>query len=237
MPTIYTAIFGAYDDLKPPSIISKGWKYICFTDQDLKSDVWEIRKVPVMGCGPEKTARYYKIMFYKHIEDDFSIWVDGTFIINCNLNTWKKKFKKPFTTIKHPFDDCAYKEVESCLRMGKGDARIVRDQIACYHKLGLPKNNGLISSGILMREKTPEVKDFCRKWWNQVNMFSSRDQIAFAMVDFRLPGVHKSIEWNYVERTEFFHIPHLHKSHRQQQIEKYGKLKSVETRTDRTMAS
>jgi hypothetical protein len=29
---VYTFIFGDYDDLKSPTIMTPGWDYICFTD-------------------------------------------------------------------------------------------------------------------------------------------------------------------------------------------------------------
>lgn len=232
MKTIYTAIFGNYDDLKDPFVITPGWRYICFTDQDLKSDVWEIRKVPVMECGPAKTARFYKIMFHKHIETEFSIWVDGTFIVNCNLDSWWwSRFIGPFTTIKHPFDNCIYKEATACMRMTKADPKVLKNQIQCYSKLGVPKNNGLIASGVLMRQKIDLVENFCKLWWRQVESFSPRDQVAFGFVNHRMPGSHHSIIWDYTKEEEFIHIPHLTKKWRSgrynQILRKYGKAYSV----------
>lgn len=232
--TCYTAIFGAYDELKEPIVITPGWSYVCFTDQDFVSNVWEVIKAPVMECGPQKTARFYKIMFHEHISDRFSIWVDGTFIINCDLNEWWKKFSPPFTTIKHPFDKCVYKEIQSCQRGGKGNYSQLEGQRKLYRCLGVPKNNGLIASGILMREKTPEVIEFCKKWWKNLYMWSARDQISFALTQFKMPNAHVSIDWNYTTQDEFIHIPHLNKKWREgklnQVIQKYGTTKSNQRR-------
>jgi hypothetical protein len=221
--TVYTAIIGRYDDLKEPFVITPGWKYICFTDQNLKSDVWEIRKVEVDDeLGPAKTARYYKIMFHKHIQDEFSMWVDATFFINCNLDEWWKQFLPPFTTIFHPFDRCVYKEIASCLRGGKGDPVTLRNQHRAYQKIGLKPETGLIASGILMRQRRPETIQFCNHWWKQVEMWTERDQIAFAFTDFKMPERHQSIRWDYTQQKEFIHIPHLHKTWR------FGKLNEVQ---------
>lgn len=229
MKTIYTAIIGNYDDLKEPFVVTPGWRYICFTDQDLKSDVWEIVKVPVMECGAVKTARYYKIMFHKHIETEFSIWVDATFIINCDLNEWWTRFTAPFTTVKHPFDDCIYVDGRACLK-NLSIAEVLKNQLECYRKLGVPKNNGLIASGILMRQRTISVLEFCKAWWREVESFSPRDQVAFGKVNHRLPGRHVSIQWDYTREEEFIHIPHLHKKWRIGKIneimKKYGKTES-----------
>lgn len=229
MKTCYTAIFGPYDDIKEPAIITKGWKYICFTDQELKSDVWEIRKVPVMECGPAKTARYYKIMFHKHIETEFSLWIDGTFIINTNLNRWWKRFCAPFTAVKHPYDSCIYKDAQSCIDAGKGDRNIIERQVTLYKSTGIPKNNGLIASGVLMRQKTPKVNQFCKIWWQQVERWSTRDQIAWGYPNFQYPGLVNIIEWNYQREREFWHVPHLYRKYRtvpsQRQLTEYASNK------------
>jgi len=220
MKTIYTAIFSDYDDLKEPMFVTPGWKYVCFTDQDLKSDVWEVRKVPVMPCGSVKTARHYKINFHKHIEAEFSMWIDATFVINTNLNRWWRQFREPFTTIDHPFDDCIYKEAVSCLEIQRGEPDLIRKQITDYHADGLPENFGLISSGILMRQRAPEVIEFCEQWWRQVEKYSSRDQIAFTYTYWNNPIVRHSFKWNYTQQREFIHIPHKGKPWRDAKLRK-----------------
>ncbi len=41
---IYTAIIGGYDELVEPDYKPEGWDFVCFTDRELESDIWEIRK-------------------------------------------------------------------------------------------------------------------------------------------------------------------------------------------------
>ncbi len=222
--TVYTSIFGDYDELKQPFVVTPGWSYICFTDQDLdlpENNVWEIRKVPVMEIGAQKTARYYKINFHKVIDDTFVLYVDATFFINVDLNEWWERFQPPFTTIYHPFDDCIYKESRSCLSAGKGDPIKIKQQVELYSHLGIKKNSGLIASGILMRENTMQVKRLCTTWWQQVEAWSSRDQIAFGYAQHKHPGVHHSIKWDYTKEKEFIHIPHKSKPWRS------GKLNQI----------
>lgn len=219
MKTCFTAIFGPYDDLKEPNVISKGWKYVCFTDQNLKSDVWEIRKAKVFDDDPIKTARFYKINFHKVIETEFSLWIDATFLINVNLNTWWRRFKPPFTTIKHPFDNCIYTDIESCLSGGKGKKNDLERQKAYYKAVGVQKNCGLIASGVLFRQLEPKTIQFCKTWWHQVHSWSSRDQVAFGFAQWKHPGVHQSIEWDYTTQKEFIHIPHLGKPSREKVLQ------------------
>jgi hypothetical protein len=214
LKTVYTAIFGNYDDLKEPLIITKGWKYVCFTDQDFKSDVWEVVKCPVMDCGHSKTARYYKIMYHKHIESEFSLWVDGTFIINTDLNKWWRRFKQPFTAVQHPFDNCVYVDAKACLDSGRGEKSLLERQVAFYKAIGVQKNKGLIASGVLMRQKCGVVNQFCNTWWEQVRRWSNRDQIAYGYANYKHPGIVNLTNWNYTNEDDFIHIPHIGKSWR-----------------------
>lgn len=226
MKTCYTAIFGQYDELKDPFIVSEGWRYICYTDQDFKSDIWEVRKVPVMACGDQKTARFYKINFHEAVEDTYSIWVDGTFFINVDLNQWWNQFIPPFTTVKHPFDNCVYKEISACQRGNKAPFSRLKAQKDNYLSQGVPYHGGLIASGILMRKKTPRVIEFCKLWWEEVLKYTGRDQIAFAFADYKIPRLHVPINWDYTTQDEFIHIPHLTKKWRSgrynEVIRKYG---------------
>ena len=231
MKTLYTAIFGNYDDLKEPLKDSyvKGWKLVCFTDQEIQSKHWQIVRMPVMNCGPAKTARYYKIMFHKHIQSEFSMWIDATFYINTNLNEfWLNNFDAPFTTMKHPYDDCIYTDIKSCIRGGKDTEAILHNQKCLYQKLGIPTNNGLIASGILMRQRTPETVKLSSLWWDQVRSHSSRDQIAFGYVNWKMPGIARFMPFNYTRDKQFIHLPHKHKPWREQKkieiLKEYGSV-------------
>lgn len=209
MKTVYTALFGNYEELKEPAIVSAGWRYICFTDQPLYSPVWEIINVPVMDCGAQRTARYYKLMFHKHIEETYSLWLDASFTIRCNLNTWwQQRFKSPITFSRHPLRTCVYREGHACIAQGRGEEPLIRKQLQKYYGR-VPESNGIITSGIMMRERTPEVMDLCERWWQELSENSSRDQIAFAFVSMGFP-VH-TFKFNYSECKEFAFTKHYHK--------------------------
>ena len=96
----YTAIFSDYEELKDPAIIPEGWRFVCYTDQPLKSDVWEIVQMNVIDT-PQRTARWVKIMGW--IDWQYSMWIDASFQININLNDWwALRFVSPFSAPKHP---------------------------------------------------------------------------------------------------------------------------------------
>lgn len=205
----YTAIFGPYEDLKEPTVITPGWRYICFTDQPLKSDVWEIVHKDVID-DPRRTARWFKIMGW--IDWKYSMWVDGSFHIKCDLNEWwGKRFTSPFSAAKHPLRSCIYREISYCIAVGRGEPNKLVEQDAEYKKLGVPQYNGIITSGILLRENTQECIDLCQAWWAELVKFSTRDQVAFAKAS--LGFTHHTYLWDYgtdAAKKDFEYIKHYH---------------------------
>ena len=54
---VYTAIIGGYDTLNEPRWKSDGVDFVCFTDRNIKSKTWEIRKVTPLYEDSTRTAR------------------------------------------------------------------------------------------------------------------------------------------------------------------------------------
>jgi hypothetical protein len=207
----YTAIFGDYDDLKEPLVVTPGWRYVCYTDQDLKSDVWEIIKSKSAWSSTE-IARSVKLREFEFVSDKYSIYIDGTFTISCDLNEfWDNHFVSPMTVINHPIRTNIYTEADICLRTNRGEG--VGIQIKQYMAEGMPVNCGVIQSGILLREKTDDVISFCRFWADQI-MRSTRDQIGFAYAEWKL-GVRwpRIIGFDYRTSKDFIFKTHKHRRH------------------------
>lgn len=206
----YTALFGDYEELKPVKVVSEGWKYICFTDQPITSDVWEIRQVTgVEEFGAQLLARYYKIMEW--VDWEHSIWVDSSFVIDTDLNKWwQDHFKGGLCAASHPLRDCVYNECLDCIIAQRGDKVQVQNQMAEYKALGVPAGNGLIQSGILLRENTDQVIHLCEKWWAELSTHSIRDQIAFAKVSLGCDCVHR-YTWDYRSQKDFIYHHHYNR--------------------------
>lgn len=205
----YTALFSCYEELKEPKVITPGWKYICFTDQPLTSNVWEIKQVNLGGFLPQVMARYYKIMEW--IDWEKSIWTDASFVIDTDLdNWWGKYFQKGFAAPKHPLRNCVYDECLACIISRFGKKEEVEAQRDEYKKLGIPANGGIITSGLLMRENKPEVIKLCENWWKEVESHSIRDQIAFAKVSIDSDIIH-TYQWDYRREKDFIYKHHYHR--------------------------
>ena len=192
---IYTCIIGDYDTLKEPLIKTKGWDYICFTDQEFKSDTWKIIKV---GKSDVKEQRKKKI-FNKFILDDYraSIWVDGSIYINTDLDEFVyQNCDSEFSLMKHPSRDCIYKEAAAVLMLGKDKYEIVTNQTHAYQAEGFPFNQGMVATGVMYRKHTEDVKTFCKHWWKQVDEYSHRDQLSFNYVDWFFPINYRTFSFN-----------------------------------------
>ena len=212
MKICYTAIFGNYDDLKNPAIISEGWRYICYTDQPLTSTVWEVVQVKLqVGEDPQRLARWYKIMHW--IDWEYSIWIDAAFQINVDLNDWwERTYKMPFSCAKHPLRTCVYREIASCIANNRGDSEQLIKQGEVYKTEGVPDHNDrIITSGVLMRHNTPTCIELCEAWWAEVAKHSVRDQVAFAKISIGYK-IH-TFGWDYSQSRELKYIKHFKHRH------------------------
>lgn len=207
--TIYTAIFGNYEELKEPLIYTPGWKYVCYTDQPFKSKIWHIIKKHQFDTGPQRTARFYKLLEYP---EENSIWVDGSFIINCNLTDfWSNHYKPFFACPMHPIRDCVYTEASICITNKRANANDLIAQFAKYKQEKMPRHNGLITSGLLLRQKCKEVDDFCKFWHDELSGQSTRDQIAFAYAAWKTGFKPSTFKWDYRSAKEFIFKTHYHR--------------------------
>lgn len=207
MKVIYTALFGKYEELKEPNVITPGWIYICYTDQPITSNVWQIEKV-LPTFSNQLTARFYKISQFRNW--DKSIWVDASFTINVNLDDWwSKHFSKGFAVPVHPRRSCVYKEIDACISQHRGDRQQLLKQKKSYLERGVKANNGIITSGLLMRENTAEVIALCDEWWIELMENSTRDQVAFAAIKDTYINFINVYNWNYTIGKEFEFKPHF----------------------------
>ena len=82
---IYTTIFGGYDNLVEPYFVPDGWDFVCFTDDDIESDVWKMVKVKTFYDDNTRNAKQFKVLPHRHLSEyDYSIFIDGNMTIRNN---------------------------------------------------------------------------------------------------------------------------------------------------------
>lgn len=185
---IYTFIFGGYDDLKEPEIVSQGWDYICFTDdKNLISEVWEIKQFTrdekSIGLNNKRLAMMHMILFHKVLPQyDVSISIGGQIKINCNLylflkNNWNERHE--MISVLHPQRDFIYEEAIACLDQRKDENNVIEDHINRYKKDKYPAHNGLYATGVIVRKHSSlPLKTMCELWFDEYIRGSKRDQLS-----------------------------------------------------------
>ena len=165
---IYSCISDQYD-LPKDHVIPKGWDYAM-----------------IESSGGPKASRHNKILCPFFESYDLSVWVDGHIQITGDIDKFvAERHKKVFSLMKHPERNCIYREAEECKRQRKDNPAVIDAQMKKYAKEVYPHNNGLVATGILVRNHTAEVINFCMQWWDQVRTESCRDQLSFNYIAWK----------------------------------------------------
>lgn len=172
---IYTVITNNYDKLNIPKVSSRGWDFICFTDNpNLTSKVW---KIIYIDKPSRHLQREIKIKPHEFLKDyELTIYIDGSMSIKRDLAGLVSL--SDITFIQHPHRNCVYEEETAVIEIGKDIAKITNRQISKYKKSGMPSNYGMYQTGIIVRRNTQKVRDFCDLWWSELYKHSHRDQLS-----------------------------------------------------------
>ena len=184
-------IFGDYDNLKEPTIISEGWKYIVVSDRHHKSDVWKTKIFKGEGLTNKQKAGYVITQPNKIVDYDVCLLVGGQIQINTDLNNYL--YEEEFVSLDHPSRNCTYKEAMACILLNKDEPKVIAQQMYRYLEAGFPTNNGMIQTGVTIRKRNKNVIDFCAKWWENILRGSHRDQLAFNYTNWKHPINYKTI--------------------------------------------
>lgn len=175
---IYTVITGGKDILNE-DINMQGVKLVCFTDEDLKSDKWEIRKIPKLFTDNRRNSRLPKMcphIFFPN--EEYSLYLDANIILKVPLkkliNEWLED--TDIAVFKHSTRDCLFDEAKECIRLELDDKEVIENHVARYKDF--PKHKGLYQGGVILRKHTPKINKFNEMWWAEYCAGSKRDQIS-----------------------------------------------------------
>lgn len=201
---VYTSIFGGYDELIEDQFFIPGVDYICFTDREIKSNTWEIKKCTPIYNDPNRNAKKYKILPHRYLEKyDWSVWIDGNIKVISDITKLCKGNSYKLYDHMQVFDkrDCIYEEAQVILYYGKinsqknpekgikawkDNPKLIKDQIDRYIKEGYPKHNGLVTTPIMIRNHNdPKVMKHNEDWWNEIKYNSKRDQLSFNYIAWK----------------------------------------------------
>lgn len=219
---IYTSLYGDYDQLsKIPSSFTNEVDYILFTDRDITVSGWKTVVVNVDQPTHNLKAKYFKLQPHKCLEDyDASLFVDASTefltdpieLINYYLS------QESFVMFQHPRRNCLYDEAEAILYGGHFNAAVVVDQVSEYQKKGYVEGSGLCEASFIWRlHNDSKVIAFMDEWWKHNLLYSSRDQLSFAFLIWKLkfrPKILDNRIGSSRENRYFFKKPHLSKGNK-----------------------
>lgn len=201
---VYTSIFGGYDNIIDDQLKMDGVDYICYTDADIKSDIWEVRKSTPLYTDPNRNAKKYKVLPHRYLSEyDWSVWIDGNIKIHSDIRTLCSG--DPYKLYDHMkvFDarDCIYDEAETILNFGKINSErnphkgiknwkdnpsLIMKQMERYQMEGYPTKNGLATTPIMVRNHNHlDTIKHNEDWWSEIKHNSKRDQLSFNYIAWK----------------------------------------------------
>jgi len=188
---VYTALFGAYDDLKEPLEIDNNAIYICITDNaEVRSDVWEVIVINKLEQDPRMAARVIKLLPHRFLDGyEISAWVDAKCLIKKNSDVLVRMMTDAgvnFACFPHSIRTSVTAEAYACLVRGYDKASRIIRQWWAYKREGFQDDSQLIESTILIRKHSQrDVVEFQEAWFEQVLTRSIRDQLSFNYVAWK----------------------------------------------------
>lgn len=142
-----------------------------------------------------REAKLYKVLPHLVLPGfDYYIWLDSTHILEEDPEKIIDEYLKSsdIAVFKHPERDCVYEEGNLVKSIGFDYPNLIDDQLDFYRDMQYPKNNGLYELPVRIQRNNKRTQQLGLMWWEQICMFSSRDQISFPFVCYQL-GIKPSI--------------------------------------------
>jgi len=194
---VITSSIGANKLLDP--IPFEGVDYHAFVDTNSSNDKWVTHSPISFSNDPiysnRRNAKVYKVLPFAFLpEYDYYFWVDSTHILEANPAEVIEAYLKDsdVAVFKHPERDCIYIEGNFVKQIGFDYSNLLEDQLSFYKDIDYPKHNGLYELPARVQRNTELTQKMGWMWWEQICMFSSRDQISFPFVCHQL-GIKPSI--------------------------------------------
>lgn len=194
---VATAIFGGYDRLRTPPVVSDDLRYVCFTDEDQECDPWEVQVVDPGLDDRRLNAFHCKILAHRYLQEECVLWIDGNKRLSMDHRVFASLYLNnlDLATFKHPLRDCTYSEAVACIRFGRftPSREAIELQMEAYREEGLPKHAGMIEGCVLLRRRVPWVVGFCELWWLEAMKHSYRFQLSFNYLMWKYRLKYKAI--------------------------------------------
>lgn len=190
MIAVYTALFGNYDTVLEPRFDSV--PFVLFTDQDIKSPGWDVRRVKRPHPDTRYASRYYFDQSHLAMPGcEYTIMHGANAVLTMapgKIIEFLPSSLDIIACFAHPHRQNVYEESVACIRWHKDDATVVEGQMKRYEREGFRRARDIKLSActLLVRRNTPRLREFEAMWWEEVKAGSCRDQLSFDYCRWKL---------------------------------------------------
>lgn len=211
-----TYLFGDYDSLKNPTVVTPGWDYICVSDKGVCSDIWRpvVPDASLMDIDdPKRKSSFVKIAHHLFVREPYDtvMTIDASIRIQCNLDDFLSEFYPVGCDIliaRHPYMQCLYQEADAVLHYRLDDPDVIKQQVARYRSAGFPALQGLYSCGLIVKSNVSKpLRRMCDIWWKEYMAGSRRDQLSFTYAKWllsRSESDFQDLQVSTFDRSEVF---------------------------------
>lgn len=201
---VYTAIMGNYNKLREIKNPDKNIKYICFTDQKIKSNTWQVVKGSTIFYNSNLNAKIHKVLPHLYFNCDYSLWIDASIEIEGNILDLIDSHldeKTDIVLFKHKIRDCPYCEANIVISSKLANSIIVKSQMNKYHRYGFPLHKRFSQGGVILRKHSEKMEIFNLTWWGEICRYTQRDQLS---LDYCIDKTNLSLK--------YFDLPKLYEN-------------------------
>lgn len=181
---VYTAVAGAYDDVRTPEVLPQGWRLVCFRDVPTAAQgAWENVVFDYFHSHPARRARYVKLHPHVYFPDaEWSVWVDANLLVKRDVTPLVEMVSAlddKIAMIRHPHRRDVYQEGREVLSRGLAEREVVETQLARYRDSGIELHSGLFETGVIIRHHhDKQLVALANVWWTEMENGSHRDQLS-----------------------------------------------------------
>lgn len=197
---LYSVNIGSTDAILEPESKEAGIDYYYFTDNNVKSDVYNVIQVKDVFNNPRITSRCIKILPHIFLKQyPVSIYIDGSILLRGKPvgDILRQQLADvDLLAHKHRDRDCVYAEAQACLQWAREDQSRIAAMKKIFYLFNVPEHIGLVESGTLFRKNNYEMNIFNELWWLFVQNISGRDQLSFALLKYFLNLSYKYLPYS-----------------------------------------
>jgi hypothetical protein len=185
-----------------------GVDYHAFVDEKKQESMWtqhnSLNFTNDKLFKDRRNAKVYKILPFLFLPTyDYYIWIDSTHDIIKHPLDIITMINGDVSVFKHSERNCIYDESNAVKFLKYDYLDLIDNQMGNYFKDGYPPKNGLYELPCFVIKNSDTSKKLCLMWWEQICKYTSRDQLSFPYVLWKL-GITPQILEGIAGKNDFF---------------------------------